>query len=346
MNNKLSICIPTYNRSDKLHNCLELIINKIINYDIPVYISDNASSDDTYEVVCELQKKYEYLFYSCNETNVGPDYNFTQVLKMSKSNYSWLMSDDDLIMDNGIDIILKAINDSSYDLIVVNAIQGYLDDKAAPIRVKSSLDTVYVDMNELLIDLGWHMTWMSCLVFSEDIIKNGNFIKYQGTNFIHFGVIFDRLSQKKSKVLWINNPIICTCKDNIASYPEEKTFDLFVKDWSNIVMSLPSVYSEMAKKKCIKNHAINLAAFNFRWFLSARVRGVLNLNSLNKYRNYFKFATDTSLLYMLTLCFIPRTICSLMETTYSKIYQIINTSKSVSTRSGFDEHKLKDDNRL
>ena len=322
----MSICIPTYNRAEKLYHCLETIIAQIKHHNIPVYISDNSSSDNTCDVVKAFQKRYEHIFYSCNDENMGADYNIAQVLKMSNTSYSWLMSDDDLIMENGIDIVLGALGNSDFDMVIVNSIQGYMDENNAPIRVKSQLRNLYTDKNEVLIDLGWHVTWISCLIFSKDVAKNGQFDRYRGTNFVHFGAIFDYLAQNDFKVCWIPQPLVCCAENAVPSYSEDRLYEFFLKSWHDIVMSLPAVYSEVAKRKCIKNHAKNIKLFTARWFLTARVKGNLDLGLAMKYRHYFKCAASTSFFIILALCFTPRSICGLIEPIYSKMYQKVKSN--------------------
>ena len=56
---KLSICIPTYNRSKHLKNCLNSIILNL-NYrkeDVQICVSDNCSTDETESVVRHAQEE-------------------------------------------------------------------------------------------------------------------------------------------------------------------------------------------------------------------------------------------------------------------------------------------------
>ena len=58
----LSICIPTYNRADKLKQTLESIVSQpeFIDFDeFEIVISDNGSKDGTKEICEELKKKYK-----------------------------------------------------------------------------------------------------------------------------------------------------------------------------------------------------------------------------------------------------------------------------------------------
>ena len=75
MGYKLTIAIPTYNRKDLLERCLNSIIPQM-DKDIEIFISDNASSDGTEEMVRE-KFNYPFIRYRKNEENIGSDRNFT-----------------------------------------------------------------------------------------------------------------------------------------------------------------------------------------------------------------------------------------------------------------------------
>ena len=59
MNKELAICIPTYNRALVLKDLLNDLILKVEDYQVAIYISDNNSQDNTYDIVREAQKKYK-----------------------------------------------------------------------------------------------------------------------------------------------------------------------------------------------------------------------------------------------------------------------------------------------
>ena len=70
----LSICIPTYNSSEYLAETLDSIVSQFIDEDIfsqvEIIISDNASPDDTTEIVESYQKNYKNILYFRNEANL------------------------------------------------------------------------------------------------------------------------------------------------------------------------------------------------------------------------------------------------------------------------------------
>ncbi len=89
----LTIAIPTYNRSKILNKTLKSITTDSAFCDIiEIVISDNCSTDDTYEVVAEYTKKYSNVKYYRNEQNVN-DLNFALALSYGKGKYLKLLND-------------------------------------------------------------------------------------------------------------------------------------------------------------------------------------------------------------------------------------------------------------
>ena len=68
----LSICIPTYNRSEHLRKTLDSIIRQkeFATKQVEIVISDNASTDNTEIVAREYCERYSNIFYYKNEKNI------------------------------------------------------------------------------------------------------------------------------------------------------------------------------------------------------------------------------------------------------------------------------------
>lgn len=90
----LSICIPTYNRCEYLKNTLNSIIcqKDFQNGIVEVVISDNASTDETEQVVRNYASRFENICYFKNPENIF-DKNFPLVLNRGKGIYRKLYND-------------------------------------------------------------------------------------------------------------------------------------------------------------------------------------------------------------------------------------------------------------
>lgn len=105
----LSICIPTYNRSEYLERALEAYVSNIsFDNSVEIVISDNASTDDTFLVAEKYSKRYPNIKYYRNETNVK-DVNFVLALDRASGLYAKLMNDNAIITHSGLSYIKEEI---------------------------------------------------------------------------------------------------------------------------------------------------------------------------------------------------------------------------------------------
>ncbi len=102
MKYKLSFCIGTYNRSDRVCKLVKTILsnpNKRFN----VVVLDNCSSDNTISKLNEIAKSDERLVVASNDYNKGPLYNWFHSFLLSDSEYVFYVNDRDLISPERID---------------------------------------------------------------------------------------------------------------------------------------------------------------------------------------------------------------------------------------------------
>ncbi len=101
----LTIAVPTYNGEKTIRNLFNLLLPQCIS-DIEVLISDNCSTDDTPKIVDQYCKKYPFIKMVRNQKNIGPDANFLQCMRLASGKFTWLISDDDVVIEGAIDKIL------------------------------------------------------------------------------------------------------------------------------------------------------------------------------------------------------------------------------------------------
>ena len=114
----LTIAIPTYNRSANLALLLGMIAPQLKDLgEIELLISDNASLDDTEEVVRRYLTCGLRCTYIRNQTNIGPDGNFLQCYFQAAGKYFWLFGDDDVIFPGALASIVRCLNRQEVDLV-------------------------------------------------------------------------------------------------------------------------------------------------------------------------------------------------------------------------------------
>ncbi|MBE6105122.1 glycosyltransferase [Anaerovibrio lipolyticus] len=107
----LTIGIPTYNRSKYLDRCLGAVLSDIGNDDsIEVLVSDNASKDNTAEVLARYKSLYSNLRVVHQKENIGGTNNFSYIWEHAAGEYVNLIGDDDYIFPGAIKTWKKVLN--------------------------------------------------------------------------------------------------------------------------------------------------------------------------------------------------------------------------------------------
>lgn len=189
----LSICIPTFNRSTLLNECLQSIIIAIekkstyINL-VEIIISDNCSTDDTFIVANYFCQKYTFIRYYKNDKNVI-DLNFYLAAERSIGKYVWIFGDDDVFLSNTFDIIFEHLY-NDYSLIISN--YSLWDFKLSKCLKESYLQRSKIkqikDHNILMKLFGLRLAFISCIIIKRDSFLS--FDKEIYTNNIHTGFPF------------------------------------------------------------------------------------------------------------------------------------------------------------
>ena len=186
----LSICIPTYNRSNLLEECIKSIFassNKYLN-DIEIIVSDNASTDDTEVRVAKLQRIYQQIKYHKNKTNVI-DKNFFISAGLASGDYIWVFGDDDKMELIAIGQVLEKIR-AGYNLIVVNHsiwlehFSVKFKDKVVPFKN----DMIFNDHNKLLSILGPRLGFISSVIIKKEKFSKISSSEYNP--FLKYGFAF------------------------------------------------------------------------------------------------------------------------------------------------------------
>ena len=166
----LSICIPTYNRMEKLKCSVGTVIREFYDKEnVEILVSDNCSPDETESVMAFVLKCYPRVRYYRNEENIGPVRNFISCYQRARGRYVWLFSDDDFLLEGTGNLIMEMLQKEKPVFAAVNA------------NWSSGTDgyKVFTDKNKFLNSVGIFITFISALIFRRDyIMEVGNFEQY------------------------------------------------------------------------------------------------------------------------------------------------------------------------
>ena len=102
----LSIIVISHNQREQLKRCLDSILAQKIPFEYEVLISDDASSDGTFELACQYQKEYLQIHaYQCNTDDFNPTtkssrsgWNRCNALQYAQGKYVAHIDGDDFLL--------------------------------------------------------------------------------------------------------------------------------------------------------------------------------------------------------------------------------------------------------
>ena len=118
----VTVAIPTRNRREWLRECLDSVLGQAFT-DLEVYISDNASTDGTEELVASYNDPR--INYRPLRENIGLWRNLTRCLRLGTAPYVSVLPDDDLMLAGNLEPQVRFLNEhpsvglvhSAFDLI-------------------------------------------------------------------------------------------------------------------------------------------------------------------------------------------------------------------------------------
>lgn len=248
---KLTIAIPTYNRSGFLKRNLEGLLQQYdAELSIEIIVSDNKSTDDTQEIVKAFTALGLPIKYILNDTNTGLEANLIQCYDVASGDYVLVLGDDDMLMAGAINIILEKIEEAEYGIIYL--VGSSFDDTGynhIPATIGSK---VYTSANKFINRIHFYSTFISSNVVNKKYYSLEKCERHSGTLLAQMGFIFTALLEAKKNVV-IETPIIKAQEQNSGGYNLFNVFGIYLVD---IAKKFSSEYNNKAMYIIIKNEVI------------------------------------------------------------------------------------------
>ena len=270
-NNLLSICIPTYNHAEPLRKSLESMVPQARRHNIAIYVSDNASTDHTVEVLKSFQKKYPLLFYRSNKENLGIDQNMIGAARMASSKYVWVIGARRILISGILDKIYRILEEAHWDMVVLNDPNSIF--KVPKTQRYTSVKKVFLELSRNLTGLGFEIlpaeTWKS------EVLQ-----KYANTDWTILGLSLEYIADKKDlNVFFLADPV--------ATYSgRSKWIPRVFKVWTDlkkVVRYLPEVYPVADKERVIEYLANVVFVPRFNIMTMRRTLSLVSLRSEGVY---------------------------------------------------------------
>ncbi|MDB4926298.1 glycosyltransferase family 2 protein [Mucilaginibacter sp.] len=318
----LTIAIPTYNRSGFLKRNLEyLYLQKESLDDVELIVSDNASTDNTNDIVdvyISLGLKIEYIR---NAENRGADFNVAQCYLKAQGRYVLALGDDDFLINGSIAILLKVLSKENYGVVFFN------NDKLKNTTILNynKLNyTEYTDPIKYIKKVNLYITFISGNIINRQYLNESKLLKYQGSNLNHVSHILD-IVLKSSKNLYIHDILLTAEPDNTGGY---NLVEIFGENFNLIISELDHNKTDVGIIKKIINNSLLVEFFPIvilklklnknHTFVDANP--VLSLKPL--FKGYFNFWLCCYPLFVLPNK--PAIVYSYFIKIYAKIRRIIS----------------------
>lgn len=238
----LTIAIPTYNRSALLavgleHVASQIAVNPELAGKVDLLVVDNASTDDTEELVSRLQGRYSFLHYRKNERNYGIDGNIYRCTLHARGEYVHLLSDDDVLLPGGVQAVVEHIEhrpDVKFFFVNIRAFAGHYDSsRLGPPVFPNKGDLFFNDPADFISYCWVYLTFVSSFVLHRDTwFVSQNHESYVGTDIYLSFALFDHLAHSPV-MCFVAEPVIAIRAHYSGNY---RMFYAFAYQWRRLLL--------------------------------------------------------------------------------------------------------------
>lgn len=278
----LAIAIPTYNRSDILRENLRAMLPELLEHRISVYLSDDSPDDRTLKMADELRTEFPLLVYRKNAPRYGHDENFFATLAMPNTDYVWYLGDSLYWEPGTLGSVLDALTKTRPDFCFVNAYAPELGSRLIEGEA----------VHPFLLDRTWYLTLSGATIYGRvpramqiPIARRADW-----KNFPQLGLILEACAQAPRRMHWLGAPVLKFNRKK-SSYWLTSAFSVFVKDWSTLIRSFPTLFSPAEQDSVIRSHGVHTRLFGPVSLVHLRALGALTLEILDQHSHDFMVAS-------------------------------------------------------
>jgi len=232
----LTIGIPTYNRAKYLDRCLNSIVTQFdsVKQDIELVIANNASTDNTKEVIDKYSQKIDINYYE-REINLGPDSTSSLCFSKAKGKYVWVLGDDEYLIDGSLSIIINLLKNKNYGDVYLHCIPFHREEDVDETPVKNAKVVTYNDPLEFVKKIHYYATFISGNIINKSILpEDFDCRNFMNTNIVQVGWTIKAIFAADEN-LFIETPLFAAKQNNSGGYQFVTTF---AKNYNFILRSL------------------------------------------------------------------------------------------------------------
>lgn len=168
--NKLSICIPTYNRPEKLIKQAIFLVNEVANLldpnQVEIIIRDNHSDILGYDSMAQRLQGSGIKFHR-NDVNIGLVGNLNALLQEATGEYVWFVGDDDILHEG----IVKKVYEKCIDIGLV-FINHRAVDEQGKVKLKEAFNKhTQKSIHHVFRYSGTTMMFITACVYKRELLE-------------------------------------------------------------------------------------------------------------------------------------------------------------------------------
>ncbi len=263
MKKQLSIVIPTYNRAYVLKFTLSLLVEQVSRHleDVDFIVCDNASNDDTQEIMKTMCSTYPFVQYIIYKDHVEVGDSIKRSASNAKGKYLLLWSDDDIPSQFLVDMVLDTLKrHPDLGCLCFNRIEG---DSQDVLPIKSlyltrkdfyEFEEKYDDSSTFIEKYFCDMSFMSQNVINMDCWNKGSENKTEG--FWGFEFMIPLLAGLRNKqCLYLGFPLCIERHPSMENHSYANKWPLYIYiGIPRILIYLESIGIINDWKKCYSNY--------------------------------------------------------------------------------------------
>ena len=221
----ISISIPTYNRAAYLEASLAQLRSELATVAsglVEIVVSDNASPDQTPEVVAQAVQHGLAIRYIRNSANIGSDANIAQCFNQAKGHYVIIMGDDDLFVDGALADLLSHLRRKEYGMVCLKP-YGFESDFRAEMPFAAGGYKDFSEPGPYLVKVAHLVTLISACVINKSLLPGVDAHTFCGGNLVQVHLCVMAALRAKNN-LFINNYQIAVKRNNSGGYDHSKVF--------------------------------------------------------------------------------------------------------------------------
>ena len=257
----ISICIPTYNREDYLKTTLKSIVTQEGFSDrCEIVISDNCSTDNTAEMVAEFISQYRNIRYYRNETNIGADRNFINVMNLARGKYIKLHGDKVCFYESGLTRLIGYLEEIDVGVVFLLNCQNDL-------REKGIIGCNTFD--EFVQKVSYWSTWMNGIILRNSDYQNLEDKERAIWSFLIQTDLMFRIISKNTISKIINERLMF--EQPIETKGGYNIFEVFVDNYLSLYKNYK--FTGLLSERTYKKEKIKLLRFFvFPWYIETVFR--------------------------------------------------------------------------